>query len=43
MDVCWTDVPARHQLDKHRIAACHLYDDSPVMTGTDLSQVFVAP
>jgi oligopeptide/dipeptide ABC transporter ATP-binding protein len=42
MDVCWTDVPKRHQIDKHRVAACHLYEKSPVMTGTDLSQVFVA-
>lgn len=43
MDVCWTDVPARHQIDKHRVASCHLYKESPVMLGTDLSQVFVAP
>ena len=42
MDLCWNNVPPRYQLDRHRVAACHLFRDSPVMTGSDVSQVFAA-
>lgn len=43
MDMCWENVPPRFQLDRHRIAACYLYRESPVMTGSDVSHVFVPP
>ena len=42
MDLCWNNVPPRYQLDRHRVATCHLFRDSPVMTGSDVSQVFAA-
>lgn len=41
MDMCWDNAPPRYQLDRHRVAACYLYRDSPVMAGSDVSQVFV--
>jgi len=43
MDMCWDNFPPHYQIDRHRAAACYLYRDSPVMKGSDLSQVFVAP
>lgn len=43
MDTCWDNFPPHYQIDRHRVAACYLYRDFPVMTGSDVSQVFVAP
>ena len=42
MNLCWNNVPPRYQLDRYRVAACHLFQDSPVMTAADVSQVFAA-
>ena len=40
MDVCWEQPPPLYRTDQHRVAACFLYKDSPVLESSDVAQVF---
>jgi oligopeptide/dipeptide ABC transporter ATP-binding protein len=40
MDVCWQQPPPLYMPDEHRVAACFLYRDSPVLQSADVAEVF---
>jgi peptide/nickel transport system ATP-binding protein len=40
MDGCWRHRPAFYRTDQHRVAACFLYQDSPVLETSDVAQAF---
>ena len=40
---CWDQVPPKHLPDGERLAACFLYDETPVAPDDDLSSVFRPP
>jgi len=40
MDVCWRERPAFYRTDRHRVAACFLYRDSPALEAADVAGAF---
>jgi oligopeptide/dipeptide ABC transporter ATP-binding protein len=40
MDVCWEQSPPLYRTDPQRVAACFLYQDSPVLASSDVTQAF---
>jgi peptide/nickel transport system ATP-binding protein len=40
MDVCWEQPPPLYRTTPHRVAACFLHRDSPVLESSDVAQVF---
>ncbi|MCC6176680.1 MAG: ABC transporter ATP-binding protein [Chloroflexi bacterium] len=40
MDGCWQHRPAFYRTDEHRVAACFLYQDRPVLETPDVADVF---
>jgi oligopeptide/dipeptide ABC transporter ATP-binding protein len=40
MDGCWRHRPAFYRTDQHQVAACFLYQDSPVLETPDVAEVF---
>jgi oligopeptide/dipeptide ABC transporter ATP-binding protein len=42
MDGCWRHRPAFYRTDQHQVAACFLYQDSPVLETPDVAEVFPA-
>jgi peptide/nickel transport system ATP-binding protein len=42
MDGCWLHRPAFYRADEHRVAACFLYQDRPVLETADVADVFPA-
>ena len=40
MDICWQQPPPLYQTDPHRVAACFLYKNSPVLESSDVAQAF---
>jgi hypothetical protein len=40
MDVCWQRPPPLYMPDGQRVAACFLYQDSPVLPSPDVAEVF---
>ncbi len=43
MDKCWTDKPPLYQTDDDRVARCFLYEDTPVLDGSDITPMLVKP
>jgi peptide/nickel transport system ATP-binding protein len=40
MELCWREPPRLYMPDRHRVATCFLYRDSPVLDSDDVSRVF---
>jgi oligopeptide/dipeptide ABC transporter ATP-binding protein len=40
LEACWQDRPPFYRPDQHCVAACFLYQDSPILESSDVAQVF---
>jgi oligopeptide/dipeptide ABC transporter ATP-binding protein len=40
-DVCITTPPPLYQIDEHRAASCHLYDDAPALPRAEMDRILV--
>jgi oligopeptide/dipeptide ABC transporter ATP-binding protein len=43
MEICLEEQPPAFQVNKHRVASCHLYQESAESEATDFTDVFVSP